>query len=447
MYEYDKNRRIVVTGLGIISSLGLDIDEFWNSCLEGKSGIKPFALPGSPFDKIRFAGEVTKFTGNIDEFGIKDNAKKKAIRKGFKLMSREIMMSVAATERALSDANVDSNSYQKNRAGVSFSSDYIITTPDEVLAGMNACREGDHLNFSRWAAEGLTKMTPIWQLKFLTNMPSSHITIYNEFFSFANDITNREASIGAAVGEAVEVIRKNKVDLMVVGATGSRIHPFKLIHTLQTDEIADQNQDPEKACRPFDRDRSGTVPGEGAGAIVLEELEHAKKRGAQIYAEIIDGAYRGAMSFITSPKKIKTVEGNIRRSIVLALQALIRKTGITPDSIGHLNLTGFGSRHGDREEARAIEDVFGDYAKKIPATALKGHFGNPGAGGGALELIAGILALKNNALFPIVNNENCDPECPVLPVREAGSNPGDSFVKVAYQSAGQASALLVKKFK
>ncbi len=311
---------------------------------------------------------------------------------------------------------------------------------------MNACRDGDHLDFSRWAHDGLTKMTPIWQLKFLTNMPTSHITIYNEFFSFANDITNREASIGAALGEAVEVIRKNKVDLMVVGATGSRIHPFKLIHTIQCDEIADQNLDPKKACRPFDRDRTGSVPGEGAGALVIEELEHAKKRGAQIYAEIVDGAYRGATSLEKSANGTMTVKGDVRRSIALALTALMQKTGLDPASIGHLNLTGFGSRQGDREEAQAIHDVLGDLSLKIPATTLKGHFGNPGAGGGALELIASILALKNNALFPIVNNENDDPECPILPVREAGTAPGDSFVKIAWQSIGQASALLVKKY-
>ncbi|MDO5581434.1 MAG: beta-ketoacyl-[acyl-carrier-protein] synthase family protein [Planctomycetia bacterium] len=445
--EAENSKRIVITGLGLISAAGFTTEELWKACTNGESGIKPFSFPGSDFPRIRYAGAVDQFTGKIDDFGPLDPVKSKAIRKGLKLMSREIQMGVASAQRALNDADIEAGSIPSNRLGVSFASDYIITTPEEVQDGMKACKEGDQFDFSRWPSQGLTKMTPIWQLKFLTNMPASHIAIYNEFFGFANAITDRESSIGTVIAEAAEVIRKGKIDLMLVGATGSRIHPFKMIHTLQQDEIADPNLDPAKACRPFDADRTGTVPGEGAGALILEDLDHALARKATIYAEVAGGSCRCATHLRRGRTSGCLLEGDIEKSITLTLSSLLEKTGLDPDKLGHLNAEGFGGQKSDAMEAKAIRAVFGKRADTLPITALKGHLGNPGAGSGALELIASILALKNNALFPILNNEKDDPDCPIHPVREFGGDPGDSFIKLAWQSAGQSSAILVKRYE
>ncbi len=444
--QNNQKRRVVVTGLGIISALGFLLDEFWDACAAGKSGITPFSLPGTALSQVRFSGSINAFTGHIDNFGSLKDSKKRAIRKGQKLMSREIMMGVAAAERALVDARIDSDSIPSSRIGVSFASDYIITTPEEVQDGMRACNSNGNLDFTRWARDGMPKMTPIWQLKYLTNMPASHICIYNQIFGFTNAITGREASIGEAVGEATEIIRNGKLDVMVVGATGSRVHPFQLIHFLQNDELADQTLSPETACRPFDLNRTGTVPGEGAGALILEDLEHAQQRGATIYAEVVGGAYRCVSRFQTDNPNRCRIIGDTEQSLVLTLRSLFQKTEATPEEIGHLNVCGFGSRLGDAAESRAIRTVFGNRTDSLPITTLKGHLGNPGAGSGALELIAGIMSLNHRALLPVLNYQNADPECPIYPVRSFGYDPGDSFIKLAYETCGQSSAILVKRF-
>lgn len=445
--EQEHSKRIVITGLGLISSVGFTTEDLWKACVTGQSGIKPYTFSGTDFPRIRYAGVIDQFTGKIEDFGPLDPIKSKAIRKGLKLMSREIQMGVASAQRALSDAGIEPGSIPPNRQGVSFASDYIITTPEEVQDGMKACKEEDHFVFSRWPDQGLPKMTPIWQLKFLTNMSSSHIAIYNEFFGFANAITDRESSIGTVVSEAAEVIRKGKVDLMLVGATGSRLHPFKMIHTLQQDEIADPDLDPAKSCRPFDADRTGSVPGEGAAALILEDLDHALARNATIYAEVVGGSCCCATHLQRGKTSGCILEGDIEKSITLTLRSLLERTGCDPEKIGHLNATGFGGKKSDAMEAKAIRAVFGKRADHLPITTLKGHLGNPGAGSGALELVASILAFKNNALFPILNNEKDDPECPIHPVREFGGDPGDSFIKLTWQSAGQSSAVLIRRFE
>ncbi|MDO4585939.1 MAG: beta-ketoacyl synthase N-terminal-like domain-containing protein [Planctomycetia bacterium] len=444
------NRRVVITGMGIVSSAGLSLDRLWDVCCSGKSSVRRLDIPHFDSSVAPYCSPASEFSGKIEDFGDLDGNLKKNIRKGLKLMSREIQMGVASAQFALNHACLKSGIYPSERIGVSFASDYIITTPDEVLDGMRACRNGNAFDFSRWAQNGLVKMTPIWQLKFLPNMPASHIAIYNEFFGPGFAITNREASIGTALEESVEIIRSGRADIMVVGATGSRLHPFKLIHAIQQGTLSTEQGNPENICRPFDLYRNGTVPGEGAGALILENAESALKRKAVIYAEIIGGSSRCVIHKNKNAKDSNSVFASavddIEKSLTLTLSSLLQKYQRSPESIGHINAFGLGARQYDSAEAKAIRNVFGNVANSIPVTTLKGHLGNPGAGGGAIELIAGILALKNNALFPILNNRNDDLECPIHPVRTFGEPTGDSFIKLCYQKFGQSSAVLLQRW-
>lgn len=461
MSNSTSRRRVVVTGMGVVSSVGSTLETLWQACRDGRSGVRP--TTESEFYPLSCVAPVDEFTGKIEDFGPLDGSKKKAIRKGLKLMAREIQLGVAAAQKAIADAELADASIPSERVGVSFSSDFVVTTPQEFADAFAACRDADGaFEFARWNVDGMTKMTPLWQLKFLTNMAASHITIYNEFFGPAHDITNREASFGAALSEAVEKIRSGRADAMVVGATGTRVHPLRLVDAIKEGEIADNIVKTPGAARsfveptvsrPFDARRRGAIPGEGSGALTIEDAETAKKRGAKIYAEVVGGACRGVVRHARDFSDVSTAgcdfrfsPEDVRESIRAALRALLRKCGVSANEIGFIDANARGDVALDAAEAAALRDVFGDAIDSIPTTSLKGHIGNPGAGAGAIETVAGVLALQKDALFPTLNFETPDPNCRLNVVRSFGAPTGDSFVKICAQTVGQASAVFVKRW-
>lgn len=434
-------RQVVVTGMGLVSPLSLSLESFWNSLVAGESGLRPFA-------PLHLAAP-TPFTGDIDDFGDLDAAQKKAIKKSLKVMSREIQLAVAATCRALHSGGVTFGQLPATRVGVSFGSDYIVTTPEEFTEPFIACLR-QHVpgtavskelyDRTRWALDGLPKMTPLWQLKYLPNMPASHIAILNAFHGPSNSITLREASVGAVVGEAAAIIAENRADAMLVGTTGSRLHPVKLVHALLNEELS-----PE-LCRPFDRNRQGTLLGEGAGALFLEERNHAEKRGATIYAEVLAASYR--IGFETVQNKSGTLRNGKRvacqKTVERVLRDLLRQSRLEPEEIGHVSAHGLGSRWTDAEEATAIQNVFGGRKTPIPVCAMKGFWGNLGAGSGTIELIGSILALRHRHLYPSLNVETPDPTAPVSVTNSGDMPSGSSFVKLAISPQGQVSGVLLK---
>ncbi|MBQ2682740.1 MAG: beta-ketoacyl-[Thermoguttaceae bacterium] len=443
----NSHRRVVITGIGQISAAGLTPQSLWETCKGGKSKVRAVVPTGDffPENALRFAAPAEGFTGSIADFGELDPALSKNIRKSLKLMAREIQMGVASAQRALRSASVGAETFEPSRVGVSFASDYVITTPEELCAAVAACLDGDQFDFSRWGVDGLRQMTPVWQLKFLPNMSTSHISILNSFHGVGFNTTGREASVGASLAEAVLAIRSGRVDAMVVGATGSRIHPVKQAGAIRGDVLADPSLDPETASRPFDNDRTGMVLGEGAAAVFIETLEGAQKRGVPIFAEVLGSVTRACPRYRAGSRDLSSPsEDDLTRSYLLTLGALFARAEIAPDKIGHINANGLGTPLDDRAEAAAIRTFFGSAADTIPVTCLKGHIGNPGAGGGFIDLIASILALKEGALFPILNNRTDDPRCPIRPVRQFGEPAGKTFLKLAGQKFGQTSAVLIR---
>jgi 3-oxoacyl-[acyl-carrier-protein] synthase II len=433
-------RRVVITGLGLISPLGSNPTDFWAAISLGTSGIALTTLLPADRQPLKYAGEAKQFTGEIDDFGPLEGDRKKAIKKGLKVMCRETRMAVAAAQLALVDAGITGSAdsdkpLDPETSGVVLGSDYMLTMPEDYEAGMKKCADAGDFEFSRWGNDGLDQMTPLWMLKYLPNMPASHIAIYNDLRGPNNSLTMREAASNLAIGEAFRTIQRGHANAMVAGATGTRILPMQAIHALQTEQMAAENCDPTKASRPFDKNRTGMVAGEGAGMVVLEELESAKKRGATILAEVV--------GFGSSNVADENLVGKCDVALAQAMRAALRDARLEPANVGHINAHGLATTDLDAAEAHAIREVFGDAAAKVPVVALKSYFGNLGAGSGTVELIASVLALRENRLPRTLNFETPDPACSLAVTRDEKTPAGRSFLNLSVTPQGQAAVLAV----
>jgi 3-oxoacyl-[acyl-carrier-protein] synthase II len=443
------HRRVVITGMGVVCPLGITLEDFWSGLIEGRSGmttLESFPSAGLP---LHHAAEARSFTGDIDNFGPLDGERKKAIRKGLKVMCRESQMAVAAAQRALHHSGLFAGDGagpgpQPERFGCVFGSDYMLTLPDDFTASVARCRDAaGRFAFDRWAADGMPQLTPLWLLKYLPNMPASHIAIYNDLRGPSNSLTLREASGHLALGEAVVTIQRGAADVMVVGATGTRVHPMKTVHALQSEQVALENAwedgtlggDATRWSRPFDRARRGMALGEGAGVLVLEELEHAQARGAAIHGEVIGHAARNAGQ--------AGGVGLKQRALSLAMRRALAMAEVSPDRVSHIHAHGLSTVVGDREEAGAIREALGGAATSIPTVAAKSHFGNLGGGSGLVECVASLLAARHGELFPLLNFEDPDPDCPIRPARR-GDPAGNIFISSAVTPQGQAGAVVVR---
>jgi 3-oxoacyl-[acyl-carrier-protein] synthase II len=432
-------RRVVITGIGLISPLGNSKEALWEALCAGRGGVGLLrAVPASPLP-VTFGAEAWDFQGRIDDFGVTDKELKKAIRKQMKVMCRECQMGVAAVQHALADAGLGPGSYDPERTGVTFASDYMLSLPDEFLEGIRECLSDEgRFEFSRWATEGMPKMSPLWLLKYLPNMPASHLAIFNDLRGPNNSLTLREAAANLAVGEACQTIRRGSADIMLVGATGTRLHPMKMVHAVQQEELAGDGCPPEQASRPFDRHRTGMVLGEGAGALVLEELSIARTRGAAIYGEVV-----GSASSLVAGRNLVARRDQALENV---LRAVLAATGTAAEAVGHLHAHGLSTRTSDVEEAAAINQVLGTRAEPVPVVAAKSYFGNLGAGGGMVEMAASLLALGHGRLFAVLNYETPDPQCPLAVVTNGDAPAGDAFINLNVTPQGQASAVLIRRF-
>lgn len=428
------DRQVVITGLGVVSPLGKSTQALWQGLCSGRSGVvrmpEWFPAPGK-------LGAPAEFSGSIEDFGPLEPELKKAVRKGLKLMCRECQMGVAAAQLALADAGLRPGTYEAERCGVVFGADYMLSEQCDLVPAYQACiAHEQEFAFSRWATEGMPQLSPLWLLKYLPNMPASHVAIYNDLRGPNNSLTLREASANLAVGEAFRTIVRGHAECMVAGATGSRLHPMRALHAVLQEEVAADGVEPAAACRPFDLHRQGMVLGEGAAAVVLEERSAALARGATIYARV---AGLGSAHCAAANRVARRGE-----ALAHALTAALREADLPPDRLGHIQAHGLATRSCDVEESRALAHVLGPAVEHVPVTAAKSYFGNLGAACGLVELVAGVLALVNGALFPILNYATPDPECPIAAVRPGTqADPGHSFANLSVTPQGQASCLVV----
>lgn len=438
-------RRVVITGLGLVTPIGIGAEAIWNALLEKKSGIARI----SAFDPSRFKSQVG---GQISGLST-SNAIPKAYRKSIRVMARDIEIAVVAAYEAVKDAGLKTrcmfdrgecegeHNVDPTRFGANIGAGLICADLNE-LAGALATATGENGEFDirKWGSEGMNNLTPLWLLKFLPNMLSCHVTIVHDAQAPSNTITCAEASSHLAIGEAFHTIARGAADICICGGAESKINPMGLLRQELLKRLSTaHNDDPARACRPFDASRDGTVISEGGGLLILEELEHARARGAKIYCEVAGfGASINAHSW-SEPHP----EG---RGIALAIGKALNQAGLGPNDIGLIGAFGSGTVAHDRSEARGIRAVFGDKAAKTPTLAVKGSIGNNGAGAGAIDLSIAAMCLKNNSVPPAVNLEQMDPECGLNVVRGGPVDAKiDAAVSIAYALGGGQNAALVLK--
>lgn len=432
------DQRVVITGLGIISPLGNNPDALWDALSTGRSGVSTVTSLPTEHLSTPFGAEAWDFTGNIDDFGPLEKMQKRTIRKGLKVMCREIQMGVAAAQLALNHAGLGDGSYDSERTGAVYGSDYILTEPQEFIEAVRNCMtEEDEFDYDRWAEDGLPKVTPLWLLKYLPNMPASHIAIYNDLRGPNNSLTLREASPNLTMAESYSTIIRGNADTIIAGATGTRLHPMRTVHVTLQEEVARGNENPESLSRPFDLNRQGMVLGEGAGALVLERMSVAESRGAQILGELI-----GYGSSTVLDGSGKAFAG---KSIANVLRQCLRSAKIGIEDVAHINAHGLSTRVTDREEAAAIAEVFGDRSTPIPVIAIKSYTGNLGAGSGSVETAASVLAMQHGMLPRVLNYETPDPECPIAVVAGDDVPSGDCFININVTPQAQASGIVIRR--
>ncbi|MEC9096559.1 MAG: beta-ketoacyl-[acyl-carrier-protein] synthase family protein [Planctomycetota bacterium] len=429
--------RIVITGLGQISSLGNTIEQLSAALDAQQSGVR--TLEQIPYEHLiaSFGGEAWDFTGDIDNYGPLEKTTMRAIKKGSRLMCREIQMGVASAQHALNNAGLNPEVYNPDRIGIVYGCDYILSHPQEFREGVRASLDDEgKFEFDNWAEKGMPNLNPLWLLKYLPNMPASHIGIYNDLRGPSNSLTMREASSNLAIGEAICTIERGDADLMISGATGTRIHPLRTVYVNRQEVLASNNFEAAQASRPFEQDREGMVLGEGAGSFVLERLEHALERGATIHGEIVGFG----SSTVINPDFTPQFEQAFSNVIEQALSS----ASMTADQIGHVNAHGVSKVETDRAEAKAINAAFGN---EKPVVALKSYTGNMGAGSGAVELISSVKAIEKGRLFRTLNYDTPDPECNINVTSTAEIPAGNSFINLSVTPQGQASAVVVKTYE
>jgi 3-oxoacyl-[acyl-carrier-protein] synthase II len=423
--------------MGLISPLGNSPERLWDALASGTSGVRSLqSIPGEVFS-TPYGAEARDFTGAIEDFGPLEKSMSRTIKKNLKVMCREMQIGIAAAQLALTDCKLPLGSVNLDRVGCIYGSDYMLTTPEEFTGAIKNCLdEQGKFHFENWGEKGLSAVEPLWLLKYLPNLPASHIAIFNDLRGPNNSLTMREASSNLAIAEAYSTIVRGHADAILTGATGTKVHPARTIHVVTQEEVAVHDAEPAKLSRPFDRHRAGAVLGEGAAAIMLEELEYAQTRGAQILGEIV-GFGSSAVCDIRGIGQYKTAFKNV-------LKQALERGRLKPEQIGHINAHGLSTRRSDAEEAQAISEVMD--GKRPPVVAAKSYFGNLGAASGLIELVGSVLALKHNRLFRTLNYETPDPECPVNVVARDDVPPGDSFIKLSITPQGQASAVAVRRF-
>jgi 3-oxoacyl-[acyl-carrier-protein] synthase II len=376
-----RRRRVAVTGLGAITPVGLGVEETWQSLLEGRSGV-------GLLTEINVDEYPTKIAGIARGFDPGQYMNRKEARR----MGRYCQLGVAAAGMALEDAGLSSGGFDRESIGV------IIGT-----SGAGAVEECDKACRIMLSKGGM-RISPFFPVTVSLNVAAHHISCLYGLDGYSSTVVTACASGTQAIGEAAEVIRRGAAEIMVAGGTESGICELSIAAFSVARGYSRRNDEPEKASRPFDVDRDGFVPAEGAGIVILERLDHALERGARIYAEVLGYAGTADTYHLIAPDP----EG---KAAARAMLGAIEDAGISPISIDYINAHATSTVLGDVAETVAIKRAFGEQAHRIPISATKSMMGHLIGAAGGVEAIASILSIRDGAIHPTINLDTPDPQC------------------------------------
>jgi 3-oxoacyl-[acyl-carrier-protein] synthase II len=373
-------RRVVITGVGAITALGLDAETVWKACLSGCSAISPIEV----FDTT---GYSTRFAGGIKDWDPSPWMDKKEARR----MDRFIQFAVGAALTALADSGLQITEENRDRTGVYIGSG---------IGGLATIEDQHKILLER----GPGRISPFLIPGIICDMGAGMVSILTGARGPNSCITTACATGTNSIGDAYEVIRRGDADAMIAGGAEACITPLGMAGFCQARSLSQRNDDPEHASRPFEADRDGFVMAEGSGVVILETLEAAQARGAKIYAELIGYGMAGDAYHITAPAP--EGEGAAR-----AMKAALRSAGLAPEGIDYINAHGTSTDLNDKNETAAIKTVFGEHAYKIPVSSTKSATGHLIGAAGAVEAILCALTLRDGIVAPTINYEKPDPNC------------------------------------
>ena len=371
-------KRVVVTGLGALTPIGNNIEEYWNALVNGVSG----AAPITHFDAAKFK---TRFACELKNFNATDFINRKEARK----MDKFTQYAMVASDEAIADADLDLDKINKLRVGVIWG------------AGIGGLETFQNEAISFGAGDGTPRFNPFFIPKMIADIAPGNISIKNGFMGPNYTTVSACASSANAMIDALNYIRLGHCDVIVTGGSEAAVTQAGVGGFNAMKALSERNESPETASRPFDAERDGFVLGEGAGAIVLESYEHAKARGAKIYAEVIGGGMSSDAYHMTAPHP----EGI---GVIAVMKNCLENAGINPEDVDHINTHGTSTPLGDVAELKAISEVFGDHAKNININSTKSMTGHLLGAAGAIESIASILAMQHSIVPPTINHANID---------------------------------------
>ncbi|NOX56408.1 MAG: beta-ketoacyl-ACP synthase II [Planctomycetes bacterium] len=411
------SRRVVVTGIGVITPLGCELSEYWDRVCAGKSGIGPVRRFDCSEFKVRFGGEVRDFdaTEHMPIDG-------KEVRR----LDRFCQFALVAAHKAIQQSGVDFSQGDPYRYGVLVGSG---------IGGLEEIEQQHNVLYDR----GPTRVSPLMIPKLIVNAASGNISVRWGLRGPNSAVVTACASATNAIGDAFRLVQNGVADVMVTGGSEAALTPMGLSGFARMNALSTRNEEPERASRPFDRDRDGFVLSEGAGVLILEEYERAKQRGAPILAEIVGYGMSADGTHITAPDP----NG---RGAAQAMTAAIRDAKLNPQDIDYINAHGTSTPLGDVAETRGIKSVFNSHAQRVAISSNKSQVGHLLGASGAVELITAILALQHQVLPPTINLDHPDEECDLDYVpNEARPAKIQYVLKNSFGFGGHNACLVIKK--
>ncbi|MFC1780870.1 beta-ketoacyl-[acyl-carrier-protein] synthase family protein [Planctomycetota bacterium] len=430
---------VAITGFGAITPLGLTVSQTWQELCAGTVGIETI----SAFDPVGFS---CKIAGQVPEYKIRDFIPK-AIRKSVKLMSRDIELTVIAAHEALAGSGIvtkgidpENINVDPRRMAINIGAGLISCDLVELAPAVAASITEGKFDIRKWGKDGIELVTPLWLLKYLPNMLACHVGIIHDIQGPSNTITCAEAGAHLAIVEAAQVIARGAGDIALAGGAEAKVNPILMIRQCLIKRATIQNNDnPASACRPFDANAKGSVFGEAAGIVILENIEKAKKRGADIYAQLIG---TGHSNSINPGYTYLEPDG---RGMQIAIEKAIDQANIEAEQLDLIIPHGTGIPADDLAEAKAIEAALGNAASKISIWPTKSMLSNTGAAGGAIDVIAAVCAMKNSKIPAAKNCDNIAKGCNLNIVREPQEKEINYALCCSYTYGGQTAAIVLKR--